>query len=304
MEPAASDAAPRATPLRGAVCVVTGATRGAGRAIAEELGAGGAVVYVTGRSTRAGGSTEGLPGTVEEAAEAVAARGGEGVAVRCDHTVEADVAALADRVAAERGGLDVLVNNAWGGYEGYDDTFTAPFWEQPASRWDGMFTAGVRAQWLTARALAPLLIARATASRPGLVVATVAWAFGGYLGNLVYDAAKAAIIRMAAGMALELRPHGVAAVALAPGFMRTERVMAVHARQPFDLSGTESTSYVARAVAALAADPSVMARSGDLLTAGGLAAEYGFTDADGRRPPPFRLPDAPPDGGAEAAQDR
>lgn len=275
------------THLRGKVAVVTGASRGAGRAIALVLGRAGATVYVTGRSTRSGTSTEGLSGTVEEAAEVVTERGGIGIPVRVDHTVDTDVEALFERVRLEQGHLDLLVNNAWGGYEGWDgDAFVAPFWEQPLSRWDGMFTAGVRTHFVASGLATPLMLDRSS----GLIVGTVAWAFGEYLGNLYYDVAKAAIIRMAFGMAHELRPHGVAAVALAPGFMRTERVLNAHASSPFDLSATESPEYLGRAVAALAADPNVMAKSGQLLTVGSLAREYGFTDVDGRQPEPFRMP--------------
>jgi NAD(P)-dependent dehydrogenase (short-subunit alcohol dehydrogenase family) len=149
-----------------------------------------------------------------------------------------------------------------------------------------MFTAGLRAHLSGAYYAAPLMVEQ----RRGLIVGTVAWAFGEYLGNLYYDVAKATIIRMAFGMAHELRPHGVAAVALAPGFMRTERVLNAHASSPFDLSATESPEYLGRAVAALAADPNVMAKSGQLLTVGSLAREYGFTDVDGRQPEPFRMP--------------
>jgi len=274
--------------LRGRIAVVTGASRGAGRAIALVLGAAGATVYVTGRSTRGAATTENLPGTVEDTAEAVTARGGAGIPVRVDHTMDADVEALFRRVQDEHGRLDLLVNNAWGGYERYDvATFDAPFWQQPLRHWEGMFSAGVRAHLVAARFAAPLMVER----RAGLIVSTVAWAFDAYLGNLFYDVAKAAIIRMALGMAHELRPHGVAAVALAPGFMRTERVMAAHAQQPFDLSPTESPEYLGRAVAALAADPDILMRSGQLLTVGDLAREYGFTDIDGRQPDAFRLPD-------------
>jgi NAD(P)-dependent dehydrogenase (short-subunit alcohol dehydrogenase family) len=274
--------------LAGRVCLVTGASRGAGLAIAEELGRHGAIVYVTGRSSRTGSRTDDLAGTVEDAADAVTAAGGQGLAVRCDHTRDADVDALAGRLAREQGRLDLLVNNVWGGYEQHDG-FIAPFHEQDvALRWQTMFTAGVRAQLVTVARTAPLLLARSPVS-PRLVLGTVAWAEGRYLGNLVYDMAKAALIRMAAGLAHELRPHGVASLAIAPGFMRTERVMAAHAREPFDLGATESPLYLARAVAALARDPHVMARSGELVTAGELAPLYGFTDVDGRRPPPFRL---------------
>jgi len=277
--------------LRGAVAIVTGASRGAGRSIAAVLGETGARVYVTGRSARGARTTEDLPGTIDETAEEVDRRGGTGVAVRCDHTVDADVERLVERVRREAGRLDVLVNNAWGGYEGHDHaTFAVPFWEQPRARWDAMFTAGVRAHLVMAQLAAPLLMERSEADRPGLVASTIAWAFGRPLGNAVYDVAKAALVRLAYVMGEELRPHRVAAVAIAPGFMRTERVLAAHAAHPFDLSGTESPEYLGRAVAALAGDPDLMRRTGETLTAGELARACGFTDVDGSQPEPFRLP--------------
>jgi NAD(P)-dependent dehydrogenase (short-subunit alcohol dehydrogenase family) len=273
--------------LKGKVALVTGASRGAGRAVAMVLGEAGATVYVTGRSERGGASTESLPGTIQETAEAVSDRGGKGIAVRCDHIVDADVDALFARIKDEQGRLDLLVNNAWGGYERHEgDRFTAPFWEQPPRHWDGMFTAGVRAHLMASRLAAPMMVA----ARRGLIISTISWAFGGYLGNVYYDVAKAAVVRMAFAMARDLDPHGVAAVALSPGFMRTERVMAAHAKHPFDLTGTESPEYLGRAVAYLAADPAVFRKSGTLLTVGELAKEYGFTDIDGRQPEPFRLP--------------
>jgi NAD(P)-dependent dehydrogenase (short-subunit alcohol dehydrogenase family) len=180
----------------------------------------------------------------------------------------------------------VLVSNAWGGYEGHDPgSFTAPFWAQPLRHWDGMFTAGVRSHLLAARGAVALMRAR----RYGLIVCTTAWDRDRYLGNLFYDVAKAAVHRAVHGMARELRPDGVTALALAPGFVRTERVLAAHAVQPFDLGPTESPEYTGRAVAALAADPDVQRWSGRVVAVGTLAAEYGFTDVDGRRVPPFEL---------------
>jgi NAD(P)-dependent dehydrogenase (short-subunit alcohol dehydrogenase family) len=278
--------------LRGAVAIVTGASRGAGRSIAAVLGEAGATVYVTGRSVRGGRTTEDLPGTIDETAEEVTRRGGAGVPVRCDHTVDADVERLVERVRREGGRLDVLVNNAWGGYEAHDwRTFTAPFWEQPRARWDAMFTAGVRAHLVMSQLAAPLLLARSESDRPGLIASTIAWSFGRPLGNAVYDMAKAALVRLAAVTAEELRPHRVAAVAIAPGFMRTERVLAAHAAEPFDLSGTESPEYLGRALASLAGDPDVLLRTGETLTAGDLARAYGFTDLDGAQPEAFRLPE-------------
>jgi NAD(P)-dependent dehydrogenase (short-subunit alcohol dehydrogenase family) len=277
--------------LDGAVAVVTGASRGAGRAIAAVLGEAGARVYVTGRSVRGAGTTEGLPGTIDETADEVSRRGGTGIAVRCDHTVDSDVERLVARVRETDGRLDVLVNNAWGGYEAHDlATFTVPFWEQPRSRWDAMFTAGVRAHLVMAQLGAPLMLGRAAGDRPGLIASTIAWAYGRHLGNAVYDVAKSSLVRLATVMGEELRQHRVAAVAVAPGFMRTERVMAAHDAQPFDLSVTESPEYLGRAVAALAADRGLLRWTGQVLTVGDLARVYGFTDVDGRQPEAFRLP--------------
>ena len=270
--------------LRGRVAVVTGASRGVGKGIALALGEAGATVYVTGRSD-AGGTTEGLPGTIGETADAVKQRGGHGVGVRCDHTAHAEVEALFARVAQEQGRLDVLVNNVWGGYEQHDlARFVAPFWEQPLRHWSGMFEAGVRTHLVATRLAVPLMLPH----RRGLIVHTTAWDRDKYLGNLFYDVAKAAVNRLAFGMARELEPHQVAVVALALGFVGTERVLTAFAaagRAPPDL---ESPAYIGRAVVALAADANILAKSGRVLTVGQLATEYGFTDVDGRQWPPFQ----------------
>jgi len=273
--------------LSARIALVTGASRGAGAAIAAVLGEAGATVYVTGRSSRAGARTDDMPGTVEDAAAEVSARGGIGIGVVCDHTDPAQVEALVARVEADHGRLDVLVNNAWGGYEQYDGaSFTAPFWEQPLERrWERMFGAGVWPTMLTSHRAAPLL------TRGGLVACTIAWAQGAYTGSAFYDAAKACIARFAFAMAHDLRERQVTAVAVAPGFMRTERVLAAHEGEPFDLSVTESPEYLGRAVAYLAADPARFERTGELLTAGDLARVYGFTDVDGSQPETFTIPD-------------
>jgi NAD(P)-dependent dehydrogenase (short-subunit alcohol dehydrogenase family) len=275
--------------LKDNVAVVTGASRGVGKGIAAVLGEAGATVYVTGRSTRANGSTENLAGTVEETAEEVTKRGGEGIPVLLDHKDDAQVEAFFERVWSEQGRLDLLVNNAWGGYERYDSGgFQSLFWEQPfAQRWNGMFVSGVRAHLLASRCAAPIMISQ----QRGLIISTVAWDEGKYLGNLYYDAAKSAIVRMTWGMSRELFPFGVAAVAVAPGFVRTERVMAAHAEQPFDLRQTESPEYIGRAICALAADPDYVKQTGKILYAGDLAKHYGFTDVDDRWVPRFRLPE-------------
>lgn len=273
--------------LSGKVALVTGASRGAGRAIAAVLGEAGATVYVTGRTMRGAAPVDGLSGTIEDTAEEVTARGGQGIPVRCDHTVDAEVEALVERVRSDYGKLDLLVNNAWGGYEAQMMGIPmAPFWEQPRSQWESMLVAGLRAQLVTSQIAAPLLIAQPG----GLIISTVAWAYDEYLRNIYYDLSKAAVIRMTHGMAHDLRKYSVVAIALAPGFMRTERILAAHAAHPFDLSWTESPEYLGRAVRALAEDASVMAKSGQLFTVGDLAREYGFTDVDGRQPEAFRFP--------------
>src|SRR6516165_2020413 len=271
--------------LRGRAAVVTGASRGVGLGVALALGEAGATVYVTGRS-EAGATTEGLPGTVHEAAEAVTRRGGQGVAVRCDHAADAEVEALFARVGREQGRLDLLVNNVWGGYEQQDwARFAAPFWEQPLRHWSGMFESGVRAHLVAARLAVSLMLSH----RQGLIVHTTAWDRDKYLGNLFYDVAKAAVNRLAFGMARELEPHQIAVVALAPGFVGTERVRAAFAGAGRVPENLESPEYAGRAVVALTGDANVMAKSGRVLTVGQLAAEYGFTDVGGRQWPPFQI---------------
>jgi NAD(P)-dependent dehydrogenase (short-subunit alcohol dehydrogenase family) len=281
--------------MNNVVALVTGASRGAGRGIALELGAAGATVYVTGRSIRGGPTTDNVPGTIDETAEAVTARGGRGIAVRCDHAVDADVESLFGRIRNDHGRLDLLVNNVWGGYENSDCRPLAlvPFWEQSLDQWDGMFTAGVRAHLVASRLAVPLMLPQ----RRGLIVSTTANLEPlPYLRNLFYDLAKNAVARLALAMAQELREHGIAALAVAPGFMRTERVVEAFRRAGAAdaINGPggpkETTAYLGRAIVALALDARVIDKSGQLVEVGTLAREYGFTDIDGTQPPPFRIP--------------
>jgi NAD(P)-dependent dehydrogenase (short-subunit alcohol dehydrogenase family) len=290
-------------PLKDCVAVVTGASRGAGRGIALELGAAGATVYVTGRSTRAqpAGSygqllalsdMAAVPGSIDDTADEVTRQGGRGIAVRCDHTKEDEVVALFAQVAQEAGRLDLLVNNAWGGHESFTGVFDAPFWEHPLANWDAMFDRGVRNHLLASRCASPLLLRQ----KKGLVVTTTFWDRDRYLrGSLFYDLAKAAMTRLAFGMAQDFRPHGVASVAVSPGWMRTEFVLAghktdeAHWQERPALARTESPRYLGRAVAALAGDAKVMEKSGEVLRVGDLALAYGFTDIDGRQVPAFEM---------------
>ena len=294
---------PVVRPLRGRVAVVTGATRGAGKGIAVELGAAGATVYVTGRSTRAQPATTyarilalselpRMPGSIEDTAEEVSREGGRGIPARCDHTDAADVGSLFARVQREEGRLDLLVNNAWGGHEAFTGVFDAPFWEQPLDQWDAMLDRGVRNHLLASRAAMPFMLPH----RAGLIVTTTFWDRDRYIrGNLIYDLAKSAMNRLAFGMAEELRPHGIASVAVSPGWMRTELILTghrtdeAHWRERPALARTESPRYLGRAVVALAADPRVLDRTGQVLRVADLAREYGFTDVDGRQVEAFEL---------------
>lgn len=285
-------------PLKGSVALVAGATRGAGRGIARMLGAAGATVYCTGRSSRgdaratqaqgAGFDLARRPETIEETAELVAAAGGDAIAVRVDHTVEAEVRALCERIQAEQGRLDLLVNDVWGGDELTE--WGRPFWELSAERGWLMQERAVRSHILTARHAAPLMLAR----RAGLIVEITDGDTPSYRGNLFYDLAKSAAIRLAYAMAEELRPFGVTALALTPGFLRSEAMLdhfgvteqnwRAGAEQEPHFIASETPCYVGRAVAALAADPQVARKSGGAFSSWGLAREYGFSDIDGSRP--------------------
>jgi NAD(P)-dependent dehydrogenase (short-subunit alcohol dehydrogenase family) len=279
--------------LNNVVALVTGASRGAGRGVAIELGAAGATVYVTGRSVDGGPTTDDVPGTIDETAREVTNRGGHGVAVRCDHTTDAEVESLFGRIRNDRGRLDLLVNNVWAGYENSDcrPLPLVPFWEQSLHQWDSMFTAGVRAHLTASRLAVPLMLPH----RRGLIVSTTANLEAlPYMRNVFYDLAKNAVARLTWAIAQEVREHGIAALAVAPGFMRTERVVEAFRRAGASeaINGPggpkETPAYLGRAIVALASDARVIEKSGRLVDVGTLAREYGFTDADGTQPPPFR----------------
>ncbi len=284
--------------LEGKIAVVAGATRGAGRGIATMLGEAGATVYCTGRSTRAGRATPpqtgvdfqlaGRPETIEETAEMVTGQGGLGIAVRVDHTVPGEVEALFARVQAEQGRLDLLVNDVWGGDELSE--WGLPFWQLDLKKGLLMQERAVHSHIITSRYGVPLLLE----GKGGLVVEITDGDGQAYRGNLFYDLAKVSAIRLAYAMAEELRPHGVAAVALTPGFLRSEAILdhfgvteanwQEGAQKDPHFIASETPAYIGRAVAALAADPDIMAKSGRALSTWDLSEEYGFTDIDGRQP--------------------
>lgn len=280
-------------PLKGKIAVVAGATRGAGRGIACMLGEAGAIVYCTGRSTREKPCTTGFYAgrseTIDETAEMVDAHGGTGIPVRVDHLVEEQVKALVDRVRREQGRLDVLVNDISEG----DVHEWKPFWKLSLDRAFEMFRNAVHSHIITSRHAVPLMIERADSS-PGLIVEIGDGDTLDYRSTLFYDLIKISVSRLAYAMAEELHKHRVAAVAVTPGYMRTEAILdhfAVTeanwrdgAKKDKTFIASETPFFVGRAIAALAADPGVLNKSGGLYSSGKLAHEYGFTDIDGSRP--------------------
>ncbi|MBZ5604526.1 MAG: SDR family NAD(P)-dependent oxidoreductase [Acidobacteriia bacterium] len=247
--------------------LVTGASRGVGKGVAIALARAGYRVYATGRTIE----NTALPDGV--------------IRIPCDHTNPKDNLSLFQRIPQ----LDVLVNSAWGGYERMVEagkfTWGAPFWEQPDHRWTGMLDAGVRAAFTCSAAAARIMVP----NRRGLIVNISFWAAQKYVGNTIYGIAKAATDKMSADMAHELRAHGVAAVSLYPGLVRTESVLEAAKAGWLDLSNSESPEYIGMVIAELARDPKLMDRSGQALIAAALGAEYGLIDVDGRQPKPLSL---------------
>lgn len=275
-------------PLAGKIAVVAGATRGAGRGIACMLGEAGATVYCTGRSVRGASATKGRSETIEETAEMVTAHGGEGHFMQVDHTDEKQVRALFERIDAEQGRLDILVNDVWGG-----DALTewgTPFWKLDLDKGWKMLRQAIDSHIITSRYGVPLLLK----SDAGLVVEITDGDSAVYRGTLFYDLVKMSVIRLAFAMAHELRDTAVTALAVTPGFLRSEAMLDHFGvteatwRDAIDkdphFAESETPFFVGRAVAALAADPLVWKKSGGVYASWTLSDEYGFTDIDGRRP--------------------
>jgi NAD(P)-dependent dehydrogenase (short-subunit alcohol dehydrogenase family) len=282
--------------LEGKVALVAGATRGAGRGIALELGAAGAIVYCTGRTTRTQKSEYNRPETIEETAELVQQAGGQGIAVQADHMEPGQVQALVTRIEREQGRLDILVNDVWGA--DFLIEWNVPVWKHSLDKGMRMLRLAIDTHIITSHFALPLLVR----NPGGLVVemtdGTTEYNSEHYRVSLFYDLAKTAVTRMAWTQAQELRPHGCTAVAVTPGWMRSEQMLENYgvteanwrdaiARQPH-FCITETPRYVGRAVAYLAADPKVERWSGRTLSSGELAKVYGFRDVDGSQPDCWR----------------
>ena len=283
-------------PLAGKVALVAGATRGAGRGIAAELGAAGATVYGTGRSIRGHPSDYDRPETIEETAELVTALGGEGIAVRVDHLVPAKVSDLVGRIRAERGRLDILVNDIWGGERLFEWNKTV--WEHDLENGLRLLRLGIDSHLITAHYALPLLIERPGGLLVEVTDGTAAYNAEHYRMSPFYDLAKTAPIRLAWAHARDLAPHGATAVAITPGWLRSEMMLDAFGvteatwrdalpKQPHFII-SETPRFIGRAVAALAADPDRARWSGQSLSSGSLSQAYGFTDIDGSRPDCWR----------------
>ena len=282
-------------PLDGKVALVAGGTRGAGRGIAVELGAAGATVYVTGRTTRSQTSEIGRPETIEDTAALVTEAGGEGIAIRVDHLVPSEVEALVARIRTERGRLDVLVNDIWGGEHLFE--WNKAVWEHDLDNGLRLLRLAVDTHLITAHHALPLLIARPGGLLVEVTDGTAEYNADHYRLSVFYDLAKTAAIRMAWAHAKDLAPHGASAVSITPGWMRSEQMLDnwgvteanwrdAKVSPHFVIS--ESPRFVGRAVAALAADPQRARWTGQSLSSGGLATIYGFTDLDGSQPDCWR----------------
>jgi dehydrogenase/reductase SDR family protein 1 len=270
-------------PLQGYITLVTGASRGIGKGIAQALGVAGATVYVTGRTEHADNATVPLPGTIHETAALVNEAGGVGIAMRCDHHDDAQVRAVFDHIHTVHGRLDLLVNNAWAGYQAKQRSkksgFHTPFWKLPPTFWDTMFTVGVRSHYVASGYAAAAMIHQ----QSGLIVHISAPAGDHYSENVAYGVSKAAVNRMAADMAHELQPHHITVVALSPDGVATEMMMAKRKSQILE-KWMETPLFVGRAVVGLATDPQIIAKTGRVYRTRALAQEYGFTDVDDHQP--------------------
>jgi dehydrogenase/reductase SDR family member 1 len=269
--------------LKDCVALVTGGSRGVGKGVAIGLAEAGATVIVTARTRSSGGSE--WPGSLDETIAAIDEAGGKGVGLLCDHSDDGSVKDVFDLIRRDHGRLDVLVNNVFAAPNVMP--VNVPFWEVPTSLWDTLHRVGLRSHFVASQLAVPLMLPQ----KRGLIVNTSSGGGVRYTFNVPFGVQKSGVDRMARDMAHELKPFGISAVSIWPGYIKSEKLAAQPDRVPAALAKLiaergETPVFVGRAVAALAADPDVIAKSGQILLASELASQYGFTDVDGRIPPP------------------
>ncbi|WP_423189322.1 SDR family NAD(P)-dependent oxidoreductase [Alkalibacterium sp. f15] len=259
-------------PLQGKIALVTGGTRNVGKGIALGLGEAGATVYVTGRSI------------TDKDVEGITSAGGKGIAIVCNHENDDEVKKVFEHIKEKEGKLDILVNNAWGGYNRLRNRkkykgfkWKDDFWKQPLELWDEMNNVGVRSNYVTSVFASELMLKQ----KQGLIVNISFYASRKYYGNVIYGVAKAAVDKMSMDMAVELKPHTIACVSLYPGYINDNKTI----KKPD--SKKESSQFVGRAIANLASDEKIMSKTGQILIAAELGKEYGFKDIDGTQPEPY-----------------
>lgn len=283
-------------PLSGKVSLVTGATRGIGKGIALQLGEAGATVYITGRTLKPKG--EGVGGSLEETAKEIQERGGKCIPIQCDHSKDDQIKALFDQIEKEQNGrLDILVNNAYSAVNSLMKAVNTPFWELPETIWDDVNDVGLRNHYMCSRYAAKMMVP----AKQGLIVNISSGGGLRYLFNIAYGVGKAALDRLAADCAYELKKHNVAAVSLWPGAVKTELILdkfkdpdmswkigEYEAKQRDIFLMGESPEFSGKCIVGLASDSQIMRKSGRVLLTAELSEEYNFTDVDGHQPMNYR----------------
>lgn len=275
--------------LANKIALVTGGSRGLGKGIALSLAKHGATVYITGRTTHNENNANALPGTIFETQNQIISAGGKCIAIKCDHTKDQEVVRVFNKIFADHNQLDILVNNAWGGYEHYSDGtahwLEEGFWTSPIARWDKMFSSGVRAAYFASSQAVPKMIEK----QSGIIINLSFWASKRNDQGVAYCASKAATDKITEAMAHELHQYNIPVICLYPGLVRTEAVLKNKAF--FDLSNSESPAFAGEVIVKLVTDPDVMIKSGKILIAASEALSYGIKDIDGSQPRPLTKED-------------
>lgn len=273
--------------LENKVALVTGASRGIGKGIAIALAKSGATVYITGRTEHNEHKTTKLSGSIYQTRDEIASFGGKCIAIRCDHTIDEEVVDVFDQIIKTHNKLDILVNSVWGGYEYFNDGtkfwLEKGFWESPISRWDKMFSSGVRAAYFASAQAAKIMVKQ----QSGIIFNLSFWAAERSDKGVAYCTSKAATNKMTDAMAYELHSFNIPVICLYPGIVRTEAVM--QNKEHFDLSNSESPEFIGRVIAKIASDPKAIEKTGKILIAAKEAMKYGISDIDGKQPRPLSV---------------